>query len=114
MHFTISYGNHPMHHVSQEKHDEFFCHECLDENLMEAWFDLEAATADPSNIIFNRAEAFNQIEKQVECFTGDGWNEDNILSVQMYNQVNQAMFGYGSVDIFPDNGVDSALEDFTP
>ena len=114
MHFTISYGDHPTHHASQEKRDEFFRHERLDENLMEARFDSEAAAADPGDITFNGAEAFDQIEKQVECFTGDGWNEGNVLSVQMYDQANQATFGYGSVGIFPDNGVDSALEDFTP
>ena len=114
MHFTISYGDHPTHHASQEKRDEFFRHERLDENLMEARFASEAAAADPGDITFNGAEAFDQIEKQVECFTGDGWNEGNVLSVQMYDQANQATFGYGSVGIFPDNGVFSTGGLYSP
>lgn len=93
----------PTHHASQEKRDEFF-HERLDEHLMEARFDSEAA-ADPGDIAFNGGE---------ECFAKDGRNEGNVLSVQMYDQANQATLGYSSVGIFPDNGVDSALEDFTP
>ncbi|KAE8393876.1 hypothetical protein ETB97_011821 [Aspergillus alliaceus] len=114
VHFTISYAGHPTHHASQEKRDEFFRHERLDQHLMEARFDSEASGADPGDISFKGAEAFGKIEKQVECFAGTEWNEGNVLSVQMYDQANKATFGFASIGIFPDDSVDSGLKDFGP
>jgi hypothetical protein len=114
VHFTISYAGHPTHHASQEKRDEFFRHERLDQHLMEARFDSEASVADPGDISFKGAEAFGKIEKQVKCFAGTEWNEGNVLSVQMYDQANKATFGFASIGIFPDDSVDSGLKDFEP
>ncbi|KAF4221580.1 hypothetical protein CNMCM5878_008828 [Aspergillus fumigatiaffinis] len=112
--FTISYAGHPTHHATQAKRDEFYKHERLSEHLMEGLFDSEASRADPGGISFNGADAFGQIERQVECFAGTQWNEGNALSVQMYDQANRATFGYASIGIFPDNSVDSGLQDFGP
>ncbi|KAL4756794.1 uncharacterized protein BDW70DRAFT_172115 [Aspergillus foveolatus] len=53
-------------------------------------------------------------KKQVECFVGTEWNEGNVLSVQMYDDANHAMFGYASIGMFPDDSVDSGLQDFEP
>jgi hypothetical protein len=114
VHFTISYAGHPTHQTTQAKRDEFYKHERLDEHLMEGRFDSEASSADPGDISFNGADAFDQIEKQVECFAGTEWNEGNVLSVQMYDQANQATFGFASIGIFPDDGADSGLQDFEP
>lgn len=114
MHFTISYAGHPTHHASQEKRDEYFQHERPDQHQMEARFDQEASNSDPGDISFDGAGGFDQNEKQVECFTGTEWNEGNVLSVQMYDKANEATFGYASVGSFPDNSVDSGLQDFGP
>ncbi|EHA20578.1 hypothetical protein CBS63078_2490 [Aspergillus niger] len=114
VHFTISYAGHPTHHATQEKRDEFYKHERLNEHLMEGRFDSEASSADPGDITFNGADAFGQIESQVECFAGTEWNEGNVLSVQMYDQANHATFGFASIGIFPDNSVDSGLQGFEP
>ncbi|KAL4801954.1 hypothetical protein BDV18DRAFT_164464 [Aspergillus unguis] len=70
VHFTISYAGHPTHLASHAKREEFYQHERLDEHLMEGRFDTSASLADDGDISFNGAEAFGQIEKQVECFAG--------------------------------------------
>lgn len=114
LHFTITYGDHPTHHASQVKRDEFFRHERLSQNLMEARFDSEASRADPGDISFSGADAFSKIESQMECFVGTAWNAGHVLSVQMFDQANKATFGYGSMGLFPDHSVDSALKSFGP
>lgn len=114
VHFTISYAGHPTHHATHAKREEFYKHERLDEHLMEGRFDTSASLADSGDISFDGAEAFGQIEKQVECFAGTEWNEGNVLSVQMFDNANHATFGYASIGIFPDNSVDSGLQDFEP
>lgn len=114
VHFTISYAGHPTHHASQAKRDEYYQHERLTEYLMEGRFDSSASSADPGDISFNGAAAFDKIEHQVECFAGTQWDEGNVLSVQMHDNANRATFGYASIGIFADNSVDSGLEKFGP
>lgn len=114
MHFTVSYAGHPTHHQTHAKREEFYKHERLSENLMEGRFDTEASLADPGDISFDGGESFDRIEKQVECFTDTDWKEGNVLSAQMYDKANDATFGYASIGIFPDDSVDSGLQDFEP
>ncbi|GFF80417.1 hypothetical protein IFM61392_10432 [Aspergillus lentulus] len=114
MHFTISYAGHPTYHVTQAKRDELYKHERLNDHLMEGRFDSEASGADADDNSLNGADVSDQIERQVECFAGTQWSGGNVLSVQMYDQANHATFGYASIGIFPDNSVDSGLQDFGP
>ncbi|KAJ9270731.1 hypothetical protein DTO212C5_3228 [Paecilomyces variotii] len=114
MHFTVSYAGHPAHHAASTKRDEYFQHERLNTDLFEGRFDSGASNADPATISFDAAGAFDQIESSVECYTDGSWPDGNVLSVQMYDQANQATFGFASIGIFADNSVDSGLEGFEP
>ncbi|KAJ9292854.1 hypothetical protein DTO271G3_8301 [Paecilomyces variotii] len=114
MHFIISYAGHPAHHAASTKRDEYFQHERLNTDLFEGRFDSEASNADPATISFDAAGAFDQIESSVEYYTGGSWPDGKVLSVQMYDQANQATFGFASIGIFADNSVDSGLEGFEP
>ncbi|ORY70931.1 uncharacterized protein BCR38DRAFT_415495 [Pseudomassariella vexata] len=112
--FTVSYAGHPTHLATMEKRDEYYQHERLSSSLMEGRFDSSASLADPADIEFDGAGAFNQIETAIECGLGDSWPDGNVMSVQMYDQANEATFGFASIGLFADNSVDSGLEDFEP
>ncbi|KAJ4393341.1 hypothetical protein N0V93_002549 [Gnomoniopsis smithogilvyi] len=116
IHFTVSYEGHDTHFATRAKRDEFYQHERLDgsSGIMEGRFDGEASSADPGTIQFDAAGGFAQIESSVDCGVGSDWREGNVLSVQMYDQANQATFGFASIGMFPDNSVDSGLEGFQP
>lgn len=116
IHFTVSYEGHDTHLATKEKRDEYYQHERLDgsSGLMEGRFDGEASNADPQTISFDAAGGFGQIESSVECGVGANWQEGNVLSVQMYDQANEATFGFASIGMFADDSVDSGLEGFTP
>lgn len=81
---------------------------------LEGRFDSDASSADPGDISVNGADAFGQVEKQVEFFAGTQWDEGNVLSVQMYDQASHAKFGFASIGIFLDSSVDSGLQGFEP
>ena len=108
MQFTIAYADHPTH----LKRDEYFEHERLDSNLLEARFSEEASQADPASISFDAAGAFNQIESELECFTGGNWQDGSVLSAQLYDNANQATFGFVDIGIFSDDSVDSSFANF--
>ncbi|KAL4777809.1 hypothetical protein BDW60DRAFT_10387 [Aspergillus nidulans var. acristatus] len=114
VHFTISYAGHPTHHTTHAKREEYYKLERLNEHLMEDRFDTSASLADSGDISFNGAKAFDQIEKQVECFVGTEWNEGNVLSVQIYDDTNHATFQYASIGMFLDDSLGSGLQDFEP
>lgn len=116
LHLTVSYEGHETHLATEERRDEYYQHERLDGSggIMEGRFDSEASSADPQAISFDAAGAFDQIESAVECGVGSEWEDGTVLSVQMYDQANQATFGFASIGMFADNGVDSDLEAFTP
>lgn len=82
--------------------------------MIEGRFDSEASSADPGDSSCNGADAFDRIEKQVECFAGTQWDEGNVLPVQMYGQANRATSVFASTGIFPDSSVDSGLQGFEP
>lgn len=115
MFFTVSYEGHPTHLATKEKRDEYYQHERLSSSLMEGRFDSSASLADPATIEFDGAGAFDQVESEIECFmndNGDSWPDGNVMSVQMYDQANEATFGFASIGMFADNSVDSGLENF--
>lgn len=114
MHFTISYEGHATHLASKEKRDEFYQHERLSSGLMEGRFDSGASLADPATISFDGAGGFGQIDDEIQCGMGSDWPDGNVMSVQMYDQANEATFGFASIGMFADNSVDSGLEGFEP
>lgn len=116
IYFTVSYAGHDTHLATKAKRDEFYQHERLDgsNGLVEGRFDSDASNADSATIQFDAAGGFDQIESTVACIVGDKWLDGNVLSVQMFDQGNQATFGFASVGLFSDDSFDSGLEDFTP
>lgn len=116
LHLTVSYEGHDTHLATKERRDEYYQHERLDGSggIMEGRFDSDASNADPTTISLDAAGAFDQIESSVECAVGTEWQEGNVLSVQMYDQANEATFGFASIGMFADSSTDSNLEDFSP
>lgn len=91
-----------------------FQHERLSDHLFEGRFDEAATEADPANPSFDAAGGYQQIEDGIQCYAGDTWQAGDVLSIQMYDTTANATFAFGSIGIFEDSGVDSALADFTP
>ena len=110
MHFTVAFADHPTH----IKRAEFFQHERVSSNLVEARFSLAASQSDTHDISFNAGGAFNQLVSDIHCFTGGKWKTDgkNVLNVQMYDKANKETFGFASLGFFA--GQNSQFQSFTP
>ncbi|KAH8889243.1 hypothetical protein GQ53DRAFT_870292 [Thozetella sp. PMI_491] len=112
--FTVSYEGHPTHLATKTKRDEYYQHERLSSDLMEGRFDSGASLADPYDVSFDGAAAFDQVDSEVQCGMNGNWPDGSVMSVQMYDQANSATFGFASIGMFPDNSVDSGLQGFEP
>ncbi|KAL1624343.1 hypothetical protein SLS56_007882 [Neofusicoccum ribis] len=106
--FTFSYANHGL-----EKRQSFQ-HERLSDHVFEGRFDGEASRADPGDISFDAAGAYDQVEDSVKCFVGNEWPAGNVLSAQFYDTQNEGTFGFASLGVFENNDQDSELQDFKP
>jgi hypothetical protein len=119
--FTLAYAGHPTHllgerrkreYIALAKRDEYYKHELLTSGAVEARFDTEAQNADPADLTADAQGLFNTFEGEVECAIGDSYPDGSVFSVQMFDQTNQATFGFGSIAVYNSDADADSIETF--
>ncbi|KAI1409880.1 hypothetical protein F5Y13DRAFT_192891 [Hypoxylon sp. FL1857] len=113
--FTITYANglekRGLDHLGRR---QSFQHEALNGAILEARFDEEAAQADPCNPTFDAANAFDQLENEIKCFTNGNWPDGSVLKAQIYDSSCEATMGFVHMAFFENNSTAEVLQNMKP